>query len=240
MGIFIGIKNSIVGIANLIIINPNITIYDPPIYCLIKAISDGYINQSYCLVILARIVLFILMIKCPIYYKNKIERTCTKKALWIYFLVTAILSGYHIIDISLQQYVFTFCNIAQIVYVDKSSSDFIQFVIILVMIFPVQFLVILSVKKMKIETMKKGILSVIWYTNCTFLLTWGVPNFLICLCYLLDARRDISFCLQDLNVLTICISASMELPFNYFKNKEFKKYARKYIKKDIRKSTIGR
>uniref|UniRef100_A0A0K0E3X1 G-protein coupled receptors family 1 profile domain-containing protein n=1 Tax=Strongyloides stercoralis TaxID=6248 RepID=A0A0K0E3X1_STRER len=238
IGFFIGIKNTIVGIANLILLNPEIITYSSPTYCRIKAFSDGFIIQAYSISVTVRVILFIVMIKFPFFYKYKIETPLAKKILWFYLLLSSFLCGLVTLGTSFNRHELVFCNMFSVGKIEDSLGIFINFIFIVVIIFPLQLLAILSFKRSQNNSIKKGILSVMLYTDITYLLAWGIPSVTMVILNSLKMREDIINITQDLNIITVCFAAFLEFPFNYYKNTEFKKYAQKYVIYSFRKRTI--
>uniref|UniRef100_A0A0N4ZV62 G_PROTEIN_RECEP_F1_2 domain-containing protein n=1 Tax=Parastrongyloides trichosuri TaxID=131310 RepID=A0A0N4ZV62_PARTI len=212
--------------------------YDSPMYCIIKSTIDSVLSQAYTYGVTVRIVLFVVMIKFPIFYKNRIERTKNKKILFIYCLISAVYSCVDNIEASYYHKEFIFCNSFELLNDGERPNGLFEIIFLLVIIFPIQLVAVLSVKKIETDNIRKGVITVLWYTDLTFLITWGLPNIFIYISICFNAKDDIVGMLFDINFVTVSIATILEFPFNYYKNKEFKKYVKEFIERYQHKNTI--
>ncbi|CEF60960.1 GPCR, rhodopsin-like, 7TM domain and 7TM GPCR,olfactory receptor/chemoreceptor Srsx family-containing protein [Strongyloides ratti] len=229
--ILLGLHHIIIPIINLIIINPNLTLYNSML-CRIRSITEIFLLYLFEVSFALRVITFIIMLNYPVIYHNIIDHN--KKGKFIIFpvIIIAILatSFFTIDSFSITQFkICTFYSAFGKVY-ETFFIGLIGFIVILTI--PVLYLGSIAINKMKTEgSYKNSVIQLLNYEITVFTGCWFIPNMFIFIFYFINIKKDQMGMLYDISSLVLSISGIVEFPFTIWKNRDVKNCFYKIIGK---------
>uniref|UniRef100_A0A0K0G5R8 G_PROTEIN_RECEP_F1_2 domain-containing protein n=1 Tax=Strongyloides venezuelensis TaxID=75913 RepID=A0A0K0G5R8_STRVS len=229
-GTVLGLRDILVGIINLILLDSSISSYNF-LVCKIKSSIDILILYVFELSFCFRMVNFTLLIGYPIFYKNHLERAKNNKYIIAIILFLAFTCDiFYILDINNTNDTKN-CNVYSFMGLNYEHFFIALIIFLLLLSIPILIFGLYNVVKLKLnKTTKDNIVRLSNYYNFIYFIFLVLPFSIIIMSLFFKADKFLVGVFYDLTLFSVVVVAIVDFIFAMFYNKPIKDNTMKILK----------